>query len=110
MTEFKNIDGHYYPSVHGGWGGFAEELFHYTSRYYATTEAFLRNLADDAAAVEVGSGYLDCAQRGGARVLREDDEIGATATPLRRVVPARRSSSSLAPWVLPNNRQPRRRK
>ena len=47
MTDFKNIDGHYYPSVHGGWGGFAEELFHYTSRYYATTEAFLRNLADD---------------------------------------------------------------
>lgn len=47
MTEFKNVDGHYYPSVHGGWGGFAEELFHYTSRYYATTEAFLRNLADD---------------------------------------------------------------
>lgn len=29
-----------------GWGGCAEELFHYTSRYATYTEAFLRNLAD----------------------------------------------------------------
>lgn len=47
MAAFKNIDGHYYPTAHGGWGGFAEELFHYSSRYYCTTEAFLRNLAGD---------------------------------------------------------------
>jgi len=41
----KNIAGHYYPEFHCGWGGCAEELFHYTSRYYTYTEAFLRNLA-----------------------------------------------------------------
>lgn len=48
MTDVKNIDGHYYPAAHPGWGGFAEELFHYTSRYYTTTEAFLRSLGGDA--------------------------------------------------------------
>lgn len=47
MSDQKNIDGHLYPVFHPGWGGFAEELFHYTSRYYAATEAFLRNLAAD---------------------------------------------------------------
>ncbi len=47
MAEVKNIDGHYYPPFHSGWGGFAEELFHYTSRYYLATEAFVRNLAGD---------------------------------------------------------------
>lgn len=47
MTDGKNIEGHYYPVVHPGWGGFAEELFHHTSRYYNATEAFLRNLIDD---------------------------------------------------------------
>ena len=44
MTDGKNIDGQYFPVSHPGWGGFAEELFHHTSRYYATAEAFLRNL------------------------------------------------------------------
>ena len=44
MTDGKNIDGQYFPVSHPGWGGFAEELFHHTSRYYAATEAFLRNL------------------------------------------------------------------
>jgi len=43
----KNIEGNHYPEFHCGWGGCAEELFHYTSRYYVYTEAFLRNLADD---------------------------------------------------------------
>ncbi len=43
----KNVDGHYYPEFHHGWGGCAEELFHYTSRYYTYTEAFLRNLAGE---------------------------------------------------------------
>ena len=47
MTELKNVDGHFYPPFHRGWGGFAEELFHYTSRYYASTEAFVRHLAQD---------------------------------------------------------------
>jgi hypothetical protein len=42
----KCIDGVYYPEFHPGWGGCAEELFHYTSRYSTCTEAFLRNLAD----------------------------------------------------------------
>jgi hypothetical protein len=42
----KCIEGVYYPEFHPGWGGCAEELFHYTSRYIACTEAFLRNLAD----------------------------------------------------------------
>jgi hypothetical protein len=45
MNDGKNIDGHYFPVSHAGWGGFAEELFHHTSRYYTATEAFLRNLA-----------------------------------------------------------------
>ncbi|MCB1772164.1 MAG: endonuclease [Gammaproteobacteria bacterium] len=49
MTDARNIDGRLYPPPHPDWGGFVEELFHYTSRYYGTTEAFLRGLsADDA--------------------------------------------------------------
>lgn len=47
MTDIKNVNGHFYPLFHSGWGGFAEELFHYTSRYYFATEAFLRNLTED---------------------------------------------------------------
>lgn len=47
MTGGKNIDHHYYPVSHPGWGGFAEELFHHTSRYYTAAEAFLRNLLSD---------------------------------------------------------------
>jgi hypothetical protein len=43
----KNVEGNFYPEFHRGWGGCAEELFHYTSRYYAYAEAILRNLADD---------------------------------------------------------------
>lgn len=34
-----------YPAIHPRWGGFAEELLHHTSRYYAYAEAFLRNLS-----------------------------------------------------------------
>ncbi len=49
MSDAKNIDGHLYPAAHPGWGGFAEELFHHTSRYYKTAEAFLRWLAGDEA-------------------------------------------------------------
>lgn len=45
-TVSKNVDGRYYPEFHFGWGSCAEELFHYTSRYAACTEAFLRNMAD----------------------------------------------------------------
>ncbi len=45
-TVSKNVDGSFYPEFHIGWGGCAEELFHYTSRYALYTEAFLRNLAD----------------------------------------------------------------
>jgi hypothetical protein len=47
MNQVKNVRGHYYPDFHPGWGSFAEELFHYTSRYYHATEMFLRYLADD---------------------------------------------------------------
>ena len=54
MTEIKNVNGRYYPPFHSGWGGFAEELFHYTSRYYFATEAFLRHLAEDDAFVMSG--------------------------------------------------------
>ena len=43
----KNVEGQYFPTFHCGWGGCAEELFHYTSRYYVYTEAFLRNLTDN---------------------------------------------------------------
>ena len=35
-----------HPALHDGWGGCADELVHYTSRYYSYTQAFLRNLAD----------------------------------------------------------------
>ena len=45
-SHSKRVDGFYYPEFHPGWGGCAEELFHYTSRYIVCTEAFLRNLAD----------------------------------------------------------------
>jgi hypothetical protein len=45
-TASKNVEGSYYPEFHFGWGGCAEELFHYTSRYALYTEAFLRNQAD----------------------------------------------------------------
>jgi hypothetical protein len=45
-ANIKCVDGLYYPEFHPGWGGCADELFHYTSRYFACTQAFLRNLAD----------------------------------------------------------------
>jgi hypothetical protein len=44
--NIKCVDGLYYPEFHPGWGGCADELFHYTSRYFVCTQAFLRNLAD----------------------------------------------------------------
>lgn len=47
ITPVKNVEGNFYPEFHRGWGGCAEELFHYTSRYYAYTEAFLRNLSGE---------------------------------------------------------------
>lgn len=46
-NSVKNVEGNYYPDFHCGWGGCAEELFHYTSRYYTYTEALLRNLSED---------------------------------------------------------------
>ena len=49
MIDGRHIGDRYYPAFHPGWGGFAEELFHYTSRYYTATEAFLRNLVGDRA-------------------------------------------------------------
>ncbi|MGB5198457.1 MAG: endonuclease [Sedimenticolaceae bacterium] len=49
MTDSINIDGRRYPAFDAAWGGFAEELFHYTSRYYCATESFVRHLADDEA-------------------------------------------------------------
>lgn len=42
------------PRPHRGWGGCADELLHYTSRYYPYTEAFLRNLANRRDFVMVG--------------------------------------------------------
>lgn len=49
MSRLKNIDGHYLPTAHPGWGGFSEELFHYTSRYYKAAEAFLCSLSGNPA-------------------------------------------------------------
>lgn len=46
MQHSKHVAGHYYPGFDSRWGGFSEELFHYTSRYYGVTEAFLRGLAE----------------------------------------------------------------
>ncbi len=65
MSDVKNIGGHYYPAPHPGWGGFAEELFHYTSRYYTTAEAFLRSLSGDDAFTMSGykAAQLSDAQR-----------------------------------------------
>ena len=65
MTDVKNIDGNLYPAPHSGWGGFAEELFHHTSRYYKTAEAFVRSLAGDAAFSMSGysASRLDAPQR-----------------------------------------------
>ena len=36
------VNGEVYPAPHPDYGHHAEELFHYTSRYYGYTEAFLR--------------------------------------------------------------------
>jgi hypothetical protein len=47
LSPVKNIEGNFYPIFHRGWSGCAEELFHYTSRYYPYTEALLRNLSGD---------------------------------------------------------------
>lgn len=47
MSPDRNIEGHLYPPFHPGWGGFAEELFHYSSRYYYVTQSFLRNLSGE---------------------------------------------------------------
>jgi hypothetical protein len=47
VSDLKNIEGSLYPEPHPAWGGFAEELFHYTSRYYCTTESFLRAISGD---------------------------------------------------------------
>ena len=43
----ESITVRFHPPFHWGWGGFAEELFYYTSRYYFATEVFLRNIAGD---------------------------------------------------------------
>lgn len=43
MIDVRNIDGHFYPTAHPGWGSFADELFHYTSRYCIAAEGFLRS-------------------------------------------------------------------
>jgi hypothetical protein len=45
MSGHIHIAGRYYRPFHRSWGSFAEELFHHTSRYYAVTESFLRNLS-----------------------------------------------------------------
>ena len=67
MTPVKNVDGHFFPPFHRGWGGFAEELFHYTSRYFCATEAFLCHLAaDDSFAL---SGYKAADLSAGQREL-----------------------------------------
>lgn len=65
MTDSKNVNGHFYPQFDSGWGGFAEELFHYTSRYYFATEAFLRSLVHDNSFMMSGykAAYLSSAQR-----------------------------------------------
>lgn len=47
MAPPRNIEGHLYPPFHPRWGGFAEELFHYSSRYFALAQSFLRNLSGD---------------------------------------------------------------
>jgi hypothetical protein len=86
MTDAKNIDGHFYPLPHPGWGGFADELFHYTSRYYKTVEAFLRSVARDDTFTMTGykAEMLSLAQREAmAAVLAyppDSDSAGALVT------------------------------
>lgn len=49
MNAKNSVEGHLYADFHSGWGGLSEELFYYTSRYYAVTEAFLRCLSENRA-------------------------------------------------------------
>jgi len=60
-----NRNCHFHAPFHWGWGGFAEELFYYTSRYYFATEAFLRNIAEDKEFSMAGykANYLSAQQR-----------------------------------------------
>ena len=46
MTQDEShLKGGDYSCLHGGWGGFSDELLFHTSRYYAVVEAFLRHLS-----------------------------------------------------------------
>jgi hypothetical protein len=56
---------HFHQPFHWGWGGFAEELFYHTSRYYFATEVFLRNFAEDETFSMAGykAEYLSTQQR-----------------------------------------------
>ena len=103
MSDLKNVNGHFYPPFHKGWGGFAEELFHYTSRYYVATEAFLRNLSQDRDFVMSGykAALLSMVQRDlMAAVLscRPDRQsAGAAVTIVSAVI--RRNPGVEAGWV-----------
>lgn len=83
MSKLTNVDGQFFPAAHPGWGAFAEELFHYTSRYYKTTEAFLCSLSGDATFSM--SGYKASRLGSGQRALlaavlaRHPDREGAIA-------------------------------
>lgn len=63
--EHESINCRYHLPFHRGWGGFAEELFYHTSRYYFATEAFLRNIAAVKTFSMAGykAEYLSSAQR-----------------------------------------------
>lgn len=103
MTEIKNVDGHYYPPFHSGWGGFAEELFHYTSRYYVATEAFLRHLsqADDFAMGGYRAALLSTPQRDlmAAVLASAPDHRSATAAVSIVSAVVRRESGVEQVWV-----------
>lgn len=103
MTDIKNVDGHFYPPFHLGWGGFAEELFHYTSRYYPATEAFLRNLSQLEAFTMGGykAALLSAAQRdlmAAVLAVRPDRQSATAAVSVVSAV-IRRESGVEQVWV-----------
>ena len=103
MSDLKNVNGHLYPAFDGRWGGFAEELFHHTSRYYVATEAFLRNLSQDRGFAMGGyrAAMLSIAQRDlmAAVLSCRPDRQSATAVASIVTAVISRSPGVEARWV-----------
>ena len=102
-TDGKHIEGAYYPAFHPGWGGFAEELFHHTSRYYLATEAFLRNLVGDRDFSMGGykaQGLSDMQRAVLAAILAERPGPERAAAVVEIVVAVRNQDAGVAPMLI----------